>query len=174
MPFQEEEFSRSIEIPAEHAARRFPAYYKLPNGRLKIAVSLPIARRRINLAQHGYFYYPLKAPSSRTGCVVSISAPFELNTDRSGINDHMWNDWLIDQAVELTIDLIKADWFDRYGADAFKAHLGDGTANPDRFVTKVAERLAKDACWPTGGRASATSLASEIVLPTEKVRRIAQ
>jgi hypothetical protein len=168
-PFHEEEFSRSIEIPAAHAARRFPAYYKLPSGRLKIAVSVPIARRHIDLAQHGHFYYPLKAPSSRTGCAVSVSAPFELNTDRSGITDHVWNDWLIDQAVELTIDLLKADWFGRYGADAFKALFGDGAASPDRFVTKVAERLAKDVCWPTQGKGEDHfAFASEIVLPTEE------
>lgn len=167
--FQEEEFSRSIEIPVEHAGRRFPAYYKLPGGRLKIAVSVPIARRRIDLDQHGHFYYPLKAPSSLTGCAVSVSAPFELNTDRSGINDLVWNDWLIDQAVELTIDLLKADWFSRYGADAFKALIGNGTASPDRFVREIAERLAKDACWPTGEKIKDHfASASEIVLPVEE------
>ncbi|MDD1962125.1 DUF3883 domain-containing protein [Pseudomonas sp. 39004] len=168
MPFQEEEFSRSIEIPAEHAGRHFPAYYKVSGGRLNIAVSVPITRRRIDLGQHGHFYYPLKAPSSLTGCAVSVSAPFELNTDRSGINDLVWNDWLIDQAVDLTIDLLKADWFSRYGADAFKALIGKGNANPGRFFSKVTERLAKDNCWPTSEKAKAEfALANEIVLPVE-------
>jgi len=165
-PFQEEEFSRSVAIPAEHAARRFPAYYKMPGGRLKIAVSVSIARRRIDLEQHGHFYYPLKAPSSRTGCAISVSAPFDLNTDRSEITDHVWNDWLIDQAVELTIDLLRADWFGRYGADAFKALVGNGHASPDRFATKIAERLAKDACWPTLGTGEDHfAAAGELVLP---------
>ena len=148
-PFREEEFSRSIEIPSEYAARRFPAYYKLPGGRLKIAVSVSIVRRRIDLGQHGHFYYPLKAPSSRTGCSVSVSAPFDLNADRSEITDHVWNEWLIDQAVELTIDLLKSDWFGRYGVDAFKALLCNGFAKPDRFAVMIAERLTKDECWPT-------------------------
>jgi hypothetical protein len=166
--FQEEEFSRSVEIPAEHAARRFPAYYKLPGGRLKIAVSVPIARRRIDLGQHGHFYYPLKVPSSRTGCAVSVSVPFELNTDRSGINDHVWNDWLMDQAGELIIDLLKADWFARYGADAFKALDNKGTASPDRFATKIAERLAHDPCWPTCGKGEERfASAKQVVLPTD-------
>lgn len=166
--FREEEFSRPIEIPIEHIGRHFPAYYKLPGGRLNIAVSVPIARRRINLGQHGYFYYPLKAPSSLTGCTISVSAPFELNTDRSGINDLAWNDWLIDQAVELTIDLLKADWFNRYGAEAFKALVGNGTASPNRFFSRIAGRLAKDACWPTGETTKAHfACAKEIVLPME-------
>ncbi len=168
-PFQEAEFSRAIEIPADHAGRRFPSYYRLPNRRLKIAVSVPITRRRIDLTQHGHFYYPLKTPASRTGCAISVSAPFELNTDRSGINDLVWNDWLIDQAVDLTIDLLKTDWFVRYGADAFKALVSKGIAGPDRFVTKLAERLANDACWPTCGQSDDRfSTATQIVLPTDE------
>jgi hypothetical protein len=167
VPFQGEEFSRSFEIPAEHAGRRFPAYYKLTGGRLKIAVSVPIARKRIDLGQHGHFYYPLKAPASPTGCAVSVSAPFELNTDRSGVNDNVWNDWLIDRAVELMIDLLKDDWFSRYGADAFKALVGNGTASSGRFFSKIAERLAKDACWPTAAKAEVQfARAGDLVVPT--------
>lgn len=169
LPFQEEEFGRSVALPPEHAVRRFPSYYKLPGGRVRIAVSVPIVRRKVDLGQRGHFYYPLKAPSSRTGCAISVSAPFELDTDRSKLNDLVWNDWLIDQAVELVIDLLKQDWFARYGADAFKALASDGTANPDRFVTKLNERLGKEACWPTranGDKRYAT--ASDIVLPTDE------
>jgi len=169
VPFQEEEFSRSFEIPAEYAGRRFPAYYKLPGGKLKIAVSVPIARKRVDLGQHGHFYYPLKAQASPSGCVVSISAPFELNTDRSGINDNGWNDWLIDKAVELAIDLLKYDWFSRYGVDAFKALVGKGSASSGRFFSKIADRLAKDACWPTAAKEEAQlARASDLVIPAAK------
>ncbi|MFG1359333.1 protein NO VEIN domain-containing protein [Xanthobacter pseudotagetidis] len=169
VPFQEEEYYRSVALPAEHAARRFPSYYKLPGGRVRIAVSVPIARRKVDIGQHGHFYYPLKAPSSRTGCAISVSAPFELDTERSKITDLVWNDWLIDQAVELVIALLKGDWFARYGADAFKALMGDGTAEPDRFVTKLAERLKEDACWPTIAKGdSHFAKAGDIVLPTDE------
>jgi hypothetical protein len=165
---QEEEFSRAVAIPAEHAERTFPAYYRMPGGRLKIAISVPITRRRLDLNQHGHFYYPLKAPSSRTGSPISISAPFELNTDRSNLIDHVWNDWLIDQAVELTIDLLKADWFGRYGADAFKALLASSSANPDRFATKIADSFAKEACWPSRAKGEGRFVsAATIVLPSE-------
>lgn len=167
--FQEEEFSRSVDIPDEYRGRAFPAYYRMPGGRLKIAVSVSIVRKRVDLQQQGHFYYPLKTPSSRTGCAVSVSAPFELNTDRSGLIDHVWNEWLIDQAVELTIDLLKADWFARYGADAFKALVSNGPASPDRFTAKVAERLASEACWPTQAKgAEKFAAATDLVLPTDK------
>jgi hypothetical protein len=166
--FQEEEFSRTIEIPEQFLGRPFPAYYKQPGNKLSIAVSVPIIRRRIDLRQHGHFYYPLKAPSSVTGCALSVSAPFELNTDRSGINDHVWNDWLIDQAVELTIDLLRTDWFSRYGADAFKALTSNGISNSTRFSSKIAQHLKEGACWPTGEVSNPHfARAGDIVLPTE-------
>jgi hypothetical protein len=166
VPFQEEEFSRSFEIPAEHARRHFPVYYRLPGAKLKIAVSVPIARKRVDFGQYGHFYYPLKAPGSPTGCVVSVSAPFELNADRSGINDNVWNDWLIDKAVELTIDLLKDDWLRRYGGDAFKALVGKDGVGSGRFFSKISERLAKDACWPTADKADVQlARASDLVVP---------
>jgi hypothetical protein len=166
--FHEEEFSRTVELPAEYSARRFPSYYRAAGGRVKIAVSVPIARREIDLGQNGHFYYPLKAPASRTGCPVSVSAPFELNQDRSGLNDLQWNDWLIDQAVELVMDLLVSDWFVRYGTDAFTTLACDGVAAPDRFATRLAERLRGDACWPTLARGDMRfAKADAIVLPSD-------
>ena len=166
--YQEEEFSRTVELPGEYAARRFPSYFKAADGRVKIAVSVPITRRKIDLGQNGHFYYPLKAPASRTGCPVSVSAPFDLNQDRSGLNDLQWNDWLIDQAVELVMDLLVSDWFVRYGSDAFKALAGVGVAAPDRFATKLAERLRDDACWPTLARGDERfAKADAIALPSD-------
>ncbi|HLP66149.1 MAG TPA: hypothetical protein VK181_01375, partial [Rhizobium sp.] len=166
--FQEEEFSRTVELPAEYADRRFPSYYRAAGGRVKIAVSVPIARRKIDIGHNGHFYYPLKAPASRTGCPVSVSAPFDLNQDRSGLNDLQWNDWLIDQAVELVMDLLVSDWFVRYGADAFTTLAGVGAATPDRFATMLAERLREDACWPTRATGDRRlQKAKEIVLPSD-------
>ena len=168
--FQEEEFSRTVQLPAEYAARRFPSYYKAAGDRVKIAVSVPIVRRKIDVDQNGHFYYPLKAPASRTGCPVSVSAPFDLNQDRSGLNDLQWNDWLIDQAVELVMDLLISDWFVRYGADAFKALAGDGVAAPDRFVKALAKRLRDDACWPTLAKGDTRfTKADALVMPGDDI-----
>ena len=170
--FQEEEFARPVEIPTEYISRTFPAYHRVSPNTLKIAVSLPIVRRRLDL-QQGYFYYPLKIPSSRIGCAISISAPFELNTDRSGLIDHGWNDWLIDQAVGLTMDLLNADWFARYGADAFKALIATGLDRTNRFSEKITERLRTDQCWPTLAEGAVKlAAAQKLVLPTEKECRL--
>lgn len=89
VPLQEEEFYRSVALPAEHTARCFLSYYKLPGGRVRIAVSVPIARRKVDLGQRGHFYYPLKAPWSRTGCAIGVSAPFDLRP--SGVRSRTWS-----------------------------------------------------------------------------------
>ncbi len=164
---EELEFTRLVQLPTEYANVSYPNYYRKPGGNIKISVSLPIARRRIDLTQTGNFYYPLQAPDSRTGCAVSVSAPFDLDNDRSSLVDNEWNRWLIDQAVAFTIDLLKEDWFRRFGADAFKALIPKGPATPVQFAEAIARCLSEKECWPT--RAAKPSeqyaKASELVLP---------
>ena len=98
---EEVEFSRPIAIPAEHANIRFPAYYRAPGGALRVCVSVPLRRGRIDRAQPGQFYYPLQTPQGSTGIAVSVSAPFKLDADRTSLLDSTWNDWLAEQAARL-------------------------------------------------------------------------
>lgn len=165
---EELEFSQVVAIPAKYRARQFPAYYRQGVDKLRIGVSVPLLRRRVDLGQQGSFYYPLKTPTTRTGCAISISAPFELNNDRSGLADHEWNEWLVAEAAALTVALLKADWFDRFGADAFKALDGDTDVSTSGFLAQVHALLASEACWPTAdkgkGKARFTT-APSLVLP---------
>ncbi|MEA3033388.1 MAG: hypothetical protein QOH86_1404, partial [Sphingomonadales bacterium] len=165
--FQEAEFSRSFDVPAEHLSRNFPAYFDAGVGRLRIAVSLPLVKRRVDERAAGHLYYPLKTPDSRTGCAVSVSAPFELNSDRSGITDHTWNEWLIDRAADLTLQLLIDDWFERYGADAFKALAIDSAAPNNRLATRVVKGLSELRCWPTRAKGqNRFRTAAELVVPS--------
>lgn len=166
--FQEIEFARAATLPAVYVGRDYPAYYRIDGERIRIAVSLPIQRRKVDLGRAGHFYYPLQTPDSRTGCVVSVSAPFDLNNDRSSLTDSGWNEWLIDRAVEMTLDLLKEDWVDRFGADAFKALTAQGWGHSSRFLTQLQKRLAEDACWPTRAKGEERFVAaSALVLPDE-------
>jgi hypothetical protein len=166
--FQEIEFSRIVEVPDKHAGRDYPAYYRSRNGRLKIVVSLPVHRRRIDRSRSGNFYYPLQTPDSGTGCTISVSAPFDLNNDRSSLLANSWNEWLIDEAAALTVDLLKGDWFQRFGADAFKALLLNGRANPSRFMEEIARLLKENACWPTRGKGEEHfNAAAKMVIPSD-------
>ena len=167
--FEELEFTRAMALPAEYAGVSYPDYYRKAGGMIRIGVSVPIVRRRIDLTRTGNFYYPLQTPDSRTGCAVSVSAPFDLDSDWSSLLDNSWNRWLIDQAARLTIDLLKEDWFRRFGADAFRALILNGPATPLRFAEAIARHLSEEACWPT--RAADPSeryaKASHLVLPED-------
>lgn len=164
LTFQEAEFSRSFDLPPEHLDRKFPAYYEVGAKRLRIAVSLPLSKRRVDTSATGHLYYPLKTPDARTGCAVSVSAPFELNSDRSDIIEHSWNDWLLDRAAELTLELLKSDWLDRYGPDAFKALSTKGSG--DGFASRIAKGLSELECWPTRAKGrDRFGIAAGLVVP---------
>lgn len=147
--FEELEFTRAVSLPAEYASVSYPNYYRKAGAKVRIGVSLPIARRRIDHSRTGNFYYPLLTPDSRTGCTASVSAPFDLDSNRSSLLDNSWNRWLIDQAAMLTVDLLKEDWFGRFGADSFKALIPNGPATPAQFADAIAKHLSEEACWPT-------------------------
>jgi hypothetical protein len=166
--FQEVEFSTIVDVPDKYAGREYPAYYQARGGRLRIAVSLPIHRRRIDRSRTGNFYYPLQTTDSSTGCALSVSAPFDLNGDRSSLLPNSWNEWLIDQAAGLTVDLLKGDWFQRYGADAFKALIPNGSVKPARFAEEIARHLRENACWPTRAKGDERFVtAAKLVLPSD-------
>lgn len=166
LDFEEFEFSKTFAVPDEHRDIRYPSYFDAAGGRIKIGVSLPVKPRKLDFSARGYFHYPLQAPDSATGCLVSVSAPFFVNNDRSALTDHRWNDWLIEQAAEFVADLIAGDWFQRFGAGAFRALVKTEHGNPTSFVDRVLGFLAERECWPTR-QVGELAKASLIVLPED-------
>ena len=166
--FEEMEFGVSVNIPEKHVDRAFPAYFKAGLGALKIFVSVPLVRRRIDQSRLGHFYYPLQAPDARTGCLMSVNAPFELNSDRSSLLNNNWNEWLMDEAARLTVELLVDDWFDRFGPAAFRMLARTNPASPPRFIDAVERRLREQACWPTRATGSERfAKASQVVVATD-------
>ncbi|WP_066996935.1 DUF3883 domain-containing protein [Mesorhizobium sp. WSM3873] len=147
--FEELEFTTSLEVPDEYSSLHHPSYFKGAGGRITIGVSLPLKRKKLDFTRSGYFHYPLQAPDAATGCLVSVSAPFILDNDRSGLTDHGWNKWLIEQAACLTVDLIVGDWFQRFGAGSFRAIAQTQAGKPNDFIDRVSELLTERECWPT-------------------------
>ncbi len=163
--FEELEFAGAVQIPDGYADRAYPAYFTAGDGLIRIAVSVPLARRRLDKGRPGHFHYPLQATDARTGCLIGVSAPFELDNDRSSLLDNKWNVWLMDEAARLTVELLTGDWFDRFGSAAFQALDRTNLASPSRFIEEVERRLREQACWPT--RAAGTerfAKASQVVV----------
>jgi hypothetical protein len=146
--FDEIEFGRSVAIPPEFADIVPPGYFRRPRRRIRIGVSLPLERGRPAL-HAGRFFYPLQAPRGGTGSSVDVSAPFELNSDRSALHPNDWNDWLCRMAARLVVDLLTSDWYTRFGPAIYSALLAREPADPSAFRTELDRLLAAEQCWPT-------------------------
>lgn len=147
--FEEMEFIKSVEVPSEYADRNIPAYFQVRGGVIRIAVSLALAKGEVDVGADGHFHYPLQAPDARTGCAVSVSGPFILDNDRSGLIDHGWNSWLMDQAARFTVDLLVGDWVDRFGVGVIEAMSDNEHGSPKSFLETVHQLLRTKPCWPT-------------------------
>jgi hypothetical protein len=166
--FEEMEFGASVNIPDKFVDRAFPAYFKAGRGAFKISVSVPLMRRRIDQSRLGHFHYPLQAPDAWTGCLIGVNAPFDLNSDRSSLLNNSWNDWLIDEAARLTVELLVGDWFDRFGPAAFRVLARTSPASPSRFIDAVERRLGEQPCWPSRATGSERfAKASQVVIATD-------
>jgi len=151
---REVEYSRNVGLPDRYRARGIPSYFRARGARIRLALSLRVARSTIDLDPPGIFYYPLGASRSRTGFLFSLCAPFEMNEDRSQLVDlgtSDWNAWLVDQCAQLAADLLASDVFADVGAAgyvAFDTRRAD-TATVPALVEAVDNRLRSQACWPS-------------------------
>jgi hypothetical protein len=164
--FAEREYVRSVSVSTIAPPISFPRYYRAPKGGLRLAVSLPIRRRKVDLDQLGYFHYPLRAPGGLTGMTLSSSAPFQMNADRSEIVDNAWNRWLAAQVAEFASYLLTADWIDRFGSDVFLAVGKNGASTKNWFVEAILMELKQSSCWPTE-ITGVLKKASELVVATQ-------
>lgn len=168
--FEEIEFFRPVEVPADRAVPPYPGYYRARGRNVTIAVSLPIRRRRIDQSQPGYFHYPLRAPKGSTGLTLSASAPFELDADRSELVSSDWNSWLADEAASLAMDLLLGDWDYRFGVDAFLALQPSGMPDRPWFANAIQAALRERPCWPTEEKAKWAKVADLVVATDPQLR----
>ncbi len=166
----EMEFFRRVTPPGGIERPRIPGYYRSPGGRIALGVSLALRRGRPDPDAAGLCFYPLAASGSVTGNGISINAPFWMNQDRSAIIEHPWNDWLLDEAARLALDLLASDWYGRFGSGGFLACCKGAPAPMDRFAAAVERGLREIPIWPSRategrGRRSRLVRAGDLVLP---------
>jgi len=158
---EELEFSRSIDIPAKWSGLDFPEYFR-SGEQLRVAVSIPLKAGKPITHRIGHYYYPLQASQARTGCALSVSAPFHLDAERTRLLPDDWNAWLNNETASLIADLVGADWFRRFGRAAYDLVLKHG--QEDRTLASIVmERLKERACWPNAE--GEQSLAKSLVVP---------
>ncbi len=146
------EYQKTYPIPDSHRAHTVPHYFRARKDHVRLAVSLRVARNRIDVRHRGSFYYPLGA-SQATGCAVSASAPFEMNAERTALVDpgnSPWNGWLLDTLADFTIELLVANWFRSFGDASYRAvDMLDPSPISSLLGERLQRRLAKAQCWPT-------------------------
>ncbi len=168
---QEIEFTKNIPVPEQFQGREIPIYFRKSVGRIRIGVSLRISRGRVDLEHNGLFFYPLGLCNGLTGTAISVNAPFVLDQDRSRILENEWNDWLLDSAADLTIELLNGEWRDRFGSEAFLALRQLSTPSNPRFLERIENLLSNESCWPTRARQNGKSVlvsASKLTIPAQK------
>lgn len=172
---EEIEFQKVIPLPQQAIDQLIPGYFKVPGGRMRLAVSMRKYRKKIDIEQSGHFFYPLEATKAYTGNAISINAPFQMNADRSQIIDpkiNGFNAWLLDRATDLTFDLLTTNWLHEFGPDAYLALREQSPSITTYYLNEVTERLRKDSCWSTrvpqkgkGTKRPQLRNAAEIVVP---------
>ena len=149
---EELEFQTILSSPKGFESQRVPGYFKIPGGRIRLGLSLRIQRDKIQLGEQGRFYYPLAASRGFTGTAVSISAPFQMDADRSQIvssTNSAWNAWLLEEACQLTLRLLASDWVSRFGSAAFLCLDEEPFGGSTDYSRRVTEHLRNDKVWPT-------------------------
>jgi len=169
---EEIEFQKNYRIPEEFRDQPIPSYFRVRGVGIIISLSLRIYRGRVDLSEPGIFYYPLGLSRGYTGNAVSINAPFQLNNDRTQIvepSNSSWNEWLLNRAVDLTLELLVTDWYKKFGARAYLALAEVTKPEIMQYSTGVLKRLSESPCWPTRARKRGPSKAVKFTSATDIV-----
>jgi hypothetical protein len=166
--FDEIEFGFLVEVPPEFASIKVPDYFRRSRRRIRVAVSFPLERGRPTL-RAGHFFYPLQAPRGGTGSSLDVSAPFELNSDRSAIHPNEWNGWLCKMAASLAVKLLASDWYGRFGPAIYSVLLPREPAEPPDFRVELDRLFGAERCWPTASPKPRERFAraSDLAIPSD-------
>jgi len=153
---EELEWQRNISLPGDFDLRSIPSYFRRSSRLIRLGVSLRTNRGRLSPEwPSGILYYPIGLPGVYTGNAVSLNAPFDMDFDRSQLNDQsnsVINVWLLENLAKLTQEVLKTDWFRRFGANAYLA-VGqiEKSSVPD-YANALKAQLQTAACWPNLSR----------------------
>ncbi len=149
---EEVEWQRRIELPHNFRDEHIPGYFRGRGDYIWIGVSLRTKRRKLHpSAIPGIIYYPIGVEHAYTGNKVSISAPFTMDSDRSDLvspSNSPFNAWLLDQAKDMTIELLQTNWFREFGVDAYRAVGEINHSTVPKYSEAVVESLRSEKCWP--------------------------
>lgn len=168
---EEIEFQKNLRVPEEFKQHMIPDYFRTTGGRIRLTLSLRLKKGKVDVSEPGLFYYPLGLIHAHTGTAVSVNAPFQLDDDRTRIIDTVnsaWNGWLLRKAAEFTLELLRADWAERFGHQAYLALSKVNHPAMTEYLDSVTHYLQEEQCWPTHAHSRGRIIfasAEHIVIP---------
>lgn len=161
---EEFEWQRRFKLPDKFRNEHIPGYFRDHGQRIKIGISLRTKKGKLDSRlPAGIAYYPIGVEHAYTGNCVSISAPFEMDADRSALVDpsnSAFNEWLLDLAADMTVELLRTDWFDRFGANVYRAVGVINQSALPKYSKAIEKFMKNDNCWPSRSRKRADQFAS--------------
>ncbi|MHB1808130.1 MAG: protein NO VEIN domain-containing protein [Solirubrobacteraceae bacterium] len=163
--------------PSTLPNRNLPGYFRATGGRVRLGISFRLKRNRLDLDAVGTLYYPLEASAARSGFPFSVSAPFDMNEDRSNIVDPQnspWNGWLLEEAARFAVRILPGKLHQDYGVDAYSAF--DSRTSDSNVASGLKDEIGRllrtEPCWPTRasrrGRRPVLATASDLVVPDNR------
>lgn len=148
---EELEFRRAVPIPEKFKKKEFASYFAAGRGRLWVSISVACSGGKAVISEPGRFYYPILVDKGWTGCALSVSAPFEMDGDRSEIRScsgEPWNDWLTSEAAAFAVDLVRGDLQARFGKAAWSLLVKRHEPADAAFHNRLLEALREQEIWP--------------------------
>jgi len=168
---EEHEWQRNFRLSPEFDLASIPGYFRRSSRSIRLGISLRTNRGRLHPdLPPGIVYYPIGVSGAYTGNAVSLNAPFDMDFDRRLLNDptnSSINAWLLDNLAQMTIDVLKEDWFERFGANAYLAVGKIHEASVPVYAEALENRLRSTPVWPTRLSPGAKSRALEFAPATE-------
>jgi hypothetical protein len=153
---EELEWQRNISLPGDFDLQSIPSYFRRSSRLIRLGVSLRTNRGRLSPERPaGILYYPIGLPGVYTGNAVSLNAPFDMDFDRSQLNDQsnsVINVWLLENLAKLTQEVLKTDWFRRFGGNAYLSVGQIEKSSVPEYAKALREKLQTAACWPIRSR----------------------
>ena len=149
--YREVECFKTI-LDGEYLDQDIPNYYCVSKkGKdkryIRIGFSFEIDNKNnIKFNRPGRLFYPIGIQNEFSGNFINISAPFILDSTRTAISNSKFNEWLIENAAIMLIDLLRTELIHTFGPKAYDLFLYSKENGNEIFKSKINEEFANSCC----------------------------
>ena len=149
--YREVEYFKTI-LDGEYLDQDIPNYYCVSKkGKDKRYIMIGFSfeidnKNNIKFNRFGRLFYPIGIQNEFSGNFINISAPFILDSTRTAISNSKFNEWLIENATIMLIDLLRTELIHTFGPKAYDLFLNCKENGNEIFESKINEEFANSCC----------------------------